>query len=227
MEVSAFSECVLYIFFLLGDIRLWHCNLDRISFIWVMKCALLGTFSGGHVYKHTFWASNDISLFDLGHNSRSKVTDVEVSVFSECFLLHLYKIVEGLYFHCRLSVCLSVCMWVCVSDVFLWTKCQPIGWTDLDVVFAVFQLSYVRSKWNSVCHFDIPFVNLFLNFIKIEWVMTSLWRHLSFLQTIVHISNSIEPTNFVLGTNTQQHNVHLMIKLKVTLMDNEVHRQRS
>ena len=31
--------------------------------------------------------SNDISLFDLGHNSRSKVTDVEVSAFSECFLL--------------------------------------------------------------------------------------------------------------------------------------------
>ena len=36
--------------------------------------------------------------------------------------------------------------------------------------------------------------------------MTSLWRHLSFLQTIVHISNSIEPKIFVLGINTQQHN---------------------
>ena len=49
--------------------------------------------------------------------------------------------------------------------------------------------------------------------------MTSIWRHLSFLQTIVHNSNSIEPTNFVLGTNTQQHNIHLMIKMKVTLTD--------
>ena len=55
--------------------------------------------------------------------------------------------------------------------------------------------------------------------------MTSLWRHLSFLQTIV--SNSIEPTNFILGTNTQQHNVHLMIKMKVTLTDDEGHRRRS
>ena len=39
--------------------------------------------------------------------------------------------------------------------------------------------------------------------------------------------NSIESTNFVLGTNTQQYNVHLMIKAKVTLMDDECHRQRS
>ena len=29
-----------------------------------------------------------------------------------------------------------------------------------------------------------------------------------------HISNSIEPINFVLGTNTQQYNVHLIIKMK-------------
>ena len=29
----------------------------------------------------------------------------------------------------------------------------------------------------------------------------------SFLQTIVNVSNSIELTNLVLGTNTQQHNV--------------------
>ena len=49
----------------------------------------------------------------------------------------------------------------------------------------------------------------------------------SFLHTSVHISNSIEPTNFVLGTNTQQHNVHLMIKMKVTLSDDEGHRRRS
>ena len=56
--------------------------------------------------------------------------------------------------------------------------------------------------------------------------MTSLWRHLSFLQTIVHISNSIEPTNFVLGTDTQQYKVHLMIKMKVTLTDDEGHKRR-
>ena len=40
---------------------------------------------------------------------------------------------------------------------------------------------------------------------------------ISFLQTNVHISNAIEPANFVLGTNTQLHNVHLMIEMKVTL----------
>ena len=48
-----------------------------------------------------------------------------------------------------------------------------------------------------------------------------------FYPTIVHISNSIEPSNFVLGTNTQQHNVHLMMQMKVTLMDDEGHRLRS
>ena len=41
------------------------------------------------------------------------------------------------------------------------------------------------------------------------------------------MSNSIEHTNFILGTNTQQHDVHLMIKVKVTLRDDEGHRQRS
>ena len=78
-----------------------------------------------------------------------------------------------------------------------------------ELPYLVSQLFYVWSKWNSTCHFDIPLVDLCLNFIKIEWEMTSLWCHLSFLQTIVHISNSIEPTNFVLGTNTHQNNVHL------------------
>ena len=28
----------------------------------------------------------------------------------------------------------SVCLCVCVSNVFLWTKFQPNGWTDLDAV---------------------------------------------------------------------------------------------
>ena len=50
----------------------------------------------------------------------------------------------------------------------------------------------------------MPMADLCVNFIQIEWVMTSLWRHLSFLHTIVHISNSIEPTNFLLGTNIQK-----------------------
>ena len=36
-----------------------------------------------------------------------------------------------------------------------------------------------------------------------------------------------ESTNCVLGTNTPQHNGHLMIKMKVTLTDDEGHRGRS
>ena len=52
---------------------------------------------------------------------------------------------------------------------------------------------------------------------NVKWVIMSLWRHSSFQQTIVHISNSIAPTNFILGTNIQQYEVHLMIKVKVTL----------
>ena len=33
---------------------------------------------------------------------------------------------------------------------------------------------------------------------------------------IVHISNSIEPTNFILGTNVQLHKVHLLSRVIVT-----------
>ena len=47
------------------------------------------------------------------------------------------------------------------------------------------------------------------------------------LLTIVHISNSVEPTSFVLGANTQQYNIHLVIEMKVTLTDDEGHRRRS
>ena len=50
---------------------------------------------------------------------------------------------------------------------------------------------------------------------------------LSYHHTIIHTLNSIEPTNFILGTNIQQHEVHLMIKVKVTLTDSEGHRWRS
>ena len=36
--------------------------------------------------------------------------------------LHLYEIVEGLYFHCNLSVCLSVCLWVWLFPALLVSK---------------------------------------------------------------------------------------------------------
>ena len=53
--------------------------------------------------------------------------------------------------------------------------------------------------------------------------MTS-FIHLSFVFQAICISNSIELRNLILGTNTQQHNAHLMIKMKVTLTDYEGHR---
>ena len=53
-------------------------------------------------------------------------------------LLHIHEIVEGLYFHCSLSVCVCVCL--CVQ-FFLWTKFQPNGCTDLDAVFAKWLLT--------------------------------------------------------------------------------------
>ena len=67
-------------------------------------------------------------------------------------------------------------------------------------------------------------VDLFLHLVKIELVMTSLLRPLSFLQTIVHISISIETTNFKLGTDIQHYKVHLIIRVQVTLTDTEGHR---
>ena len=57
--------------------------------------------------------------FVIRSNSHVKSHKRRGSVFFECFLLllfffflHLHKIVEGLYFHCSLSVC--VCLSVCL-----------------------------------------------------------------------------------------------------------------
>ena len=54
-------------------------------------------------------------------------------------------------------------------------------------------------------------------FHKIRFGDDVIMTSLSFLQTIVHISNSIEPTNFVHGINTQQYTIHLILKMIVTL----------
>ena len=45
----------------------------------------------------------------------------------------------------------------------------------------------------------------------------------TFLHINVHISNSIEPTDLIFGTNIQQHKIYEMIKVKVTLTDDEGH----
>ena len=56
------------------------------------------------------------------------------NMIKQVILLHLHEIVEGLYFHCSLSVCLSVC----VSG----TSCEQISnRTDTPIFYAVF------AKW--------------------------------------------------------------------------------
>ena len=47
------------------------------------------------------------------------------------------------------------------------------------------------------------------------------------MYTNVHISNSTEPTDFNFATNIQQHKIHKTIKVNVTLIDEEGHRERS
>ena len=63
----------------------------------------------------------------------------------------------------------AVCLSVCVSDVFLLTKFQPNGWTDLDAVFAKWLLTALaqsllklvtmgqrsRSQWRNIHYFLI------------------------------------------------------------------------
>ena len=44
---------------------------------------------------------------DQGHITRSKVTDVDVSAFSECFLLFIFLINDALSFCCLLKYILS------------------------------------------------------------------------------------------------------------------------
>ena len=67
-------------------------------------------------------------------------------------LLHLHEIVEMLYIHCSLSVCLSVCL--CVS-VCLWTKFQANGCTDWDVVFVKWLLNTLARTVLKLVTFDI------------------------------------------------------------------------
>ena len=68
------------------------------------------------------------------------------------FILHLHEIVEGLYFHCSLSVCVCVCVCLCVY-CFLWTKFQPNGCTDLDAVFAKWLLTALARTLYEISDF--------------------------------------------------------------------------
>ena len=60
-----------------------------------------------------------ISFLDLDLRSRSKVTDVEVCAFSECFFISNYLLfshlneINGLYSYFGLCVCLKLCLSLC------------------------------------------------------------------------------------------------------------------
>ena len=61
--------------------------------------------------------------------------------------------------------------------------------------YFVSQLSYVRSKWNSVCRLDIPLVDLCSNFIRIErW-----WSH---YDVILVFSKQFSTSQIVLNVHT-------------------------
>ena len=97
--------------------------------------------------------SNDISFLDLDNKSRSHIKVKEVvSAFFQCpfFIiitpLYLQEILEGLYFLFSLS--LSGCL--------LMNKIPAEGMHRFGCGRS--QLSYVRSKWNLVCQWDMPLV---------------------------------------------------------------------
>ena len=96
---------------------------------------------------------------------------------------------------------------------YLWSKVKVSVTQYLLIVIILYyhhycesRLSFVRSKSNLVCRLDMPLIEFYLNLIKLRLVMTLLWRHLCFLKTIVNVSISIEPKNFILDTNLQKHN---------------------
>ena len=112
-----------------------------------------------------------------------------------------------------------------------WPCVKGQGHSDVIPIFSscslpyfLFQLSYFQSKGNSVCRFDIPLVDLCLNFIKIEWMMTSFWHHLRFLSTIVHLwisfTSKIRFVLFHFKTSSSQWNAVCLFSIWRTKADN-------
>ena len=77
-------------------------------------------------------------------------------------MLRLHEIVERLYFHCSLSVCLSVCQW---------TKYKPNVCTVLDAVFA---------KW-----LLIALARFLLNLVTLGQRSKSQWRNTHILLIMI------------------------------------------
>ena len=82
---------------------------------------------------HSLLPKNNDYLFFFLEKVSPHASETAVRFRGDTFFLHLHEIVEGLYFHSSLSVCLSVCVsgWILVNQKF-----QPNGWTDLNAIFA-------------------------------------------------------------------------------------------
>ena len=110
----------------------------------------------------------DISpMAQVNHGVDEVINDISpIDFFYWVLFLHLHEIVEELYFHCSLSVCVCLCV-----RHFLWTKFQPNGWTNLDVVF---------TKWL------LPaLVRTLLNLVTLGQRSRSQWRNTHFLFIIL------------------------------------------
>ena len=90
-------------------------------------------------------------------------------------------------------------------QIFLNILLKKVAISNVDSkLFFLYQL-HIHKSWRgyhfiAVCKSICLSVNQWtvcFNFIKMEWVKTSLWHYLCFLKKIVHISNSMIPTNYV------------------------------
>ena len=133
-------------------------------------------------------------------------------------MLHLHEIVEGLYFHFSLSVCVSVCL--CVR-YFLWTKFQPNECTDLDAVFAKWLLLALartllnlvtlgqrsRSQWRNTHFFfiitSLPCTSALLCLIRMKFGMSLRYTLDRFVFEFnkVQMGNDVVMTSFKFSPN--------------------------
>ena len=128
MEVSAFSEFFLFSFLfdsLALDMDLKPLELKLAALV-LLKVNLAFTTVQKELFKANLWhyetptiSKRIISLGkDAPDTSPPNFANFEANNvrFHLSLLLHLHAFVEGSYFHCTLSVCLSVCVsvWLCL-----------------------------------------------------------------------------------------------------------------
>ena len=153
-----------------------------LSSSWTFKLSMRSLPWSSHLLKH-FWIdklvqeSLDFTISSAKTDKKKLVgTSVVENTFIwvHCSLLHLHKIVEGLYFHCSLSVCRSVCLSVCLCvRLCLWTKFQPNKWTYLDAVFAKWLLTAMTRT--------------LLKFVTLDQRSRSQWRNTHFFLVVYSV----------------------------------------